>query len=55
MEQKYTEDKENEARRKEAITSFHTMYRKIQKKRNFRLHTHFGIKKEGIIEIWEYA
>lgn len=33
---------------------FYSIYRRLQKKHTLRLHSHFSIYDDGLIEIWEY-
>lgn len=45
---------ENEGERRKAIREFYSIYRRLQKKHSLRLHSHFSIYDDGLIEIWEY-
>ena len=39
---------------REIVSKFYEIYRPLQKKYNLRLHVHFDIYDDGLIEIWEY-
>lgn len=39
---------------REVIKRFYEVYRPLQKRHNLRLHSHFSIYDDGLIEIWEY-
>lgn len=41
--------------RKEVIQEFFRIYRKLQEKYSLRMHTHFDLFHDGLIEIWEYS
>lgn len=45
---------ENEGERRKALREFYSIYRRLQKVHNLRLHSHFSIYDDGLIEIWEY-
>lgn len=45
---------ENEEERRKALREFYSIYRRLQKKHTLRLHSHFSIYDDGLIEIWEY-
>lgn len=48
-----TEQKEDQERRT-VIKQFYELYRRLQRKHNFRMHSRFSIYDDGLIEIWEY-
>lgn len=37
-----------------AQKEFYSLYTPLRKKYNLRLHIHFGLYEDGLIEIWEY-
>lgn len=37
------------------IQEFYEIYRRLQKKYGLRMHSHFSLTEDGLIEIWEYA
>lgn len=39
---------------KEAHRRFYDTYRPIQKRYGLRMHSHFSVNGDGLIEIWEY-
>ena len=44
----------NDEEYREVIRRFYEVYRPLQKRHNLRLHSHFSIYDDGLIEIWEY-
>lgn len=47
-------EEQKEAEYREAVHNFYEIYRPLQKKYNLRMHAHFSIYDDGLIEIWEY-
>lgn len=47
-------DSVSEDKRKIVIEDFYYIYRRLQKRYSLRMHSHFSIYGEGLIEIWEY-
>lgn len=48
------DEERKEAEYRAAVQDFYAIYRPLQKKYNLRMHSHFSIYDDGLIEAWEY-